>query len=156
MHHVFALNGTIGTTLVAGGKLVTLPKFTPDTFANAIKVYKVWNQNTWIHFWTLGLGNVSLNSPPFCIWSLHWSRFLPVALTSPLKTCPVWSISTLLRRPRVRKSSDSSKAKHPIAYMEKVPLEWRTTIRVYQLHVKYDPISQDGEWLRRPQTLWWR
>ena len=41
MFHMFALNGTITTTLVAGGKLVVLPKFDPDLYVKAIKTHKV-------------------------------------------------------------------------------------------------------------------
>ncbi len=41
MYHIYAFNGLMGTCLRAGERIVTLPKFTPDTYVDAIKKHKV-------------------------------------------------------------------------------------------------------------------
>lgn len=41
MYHLFAMNVTMTPTLFQGGKFVIMPKFEPDTFANALSNHKV-------------------------------------------------------------------------------------------------------------------
>ncbi len=41
MYHIYAFNGILTTSLGHGDRVVSLPKFMPDTYIDAIKQHKV-------------------------------------------------------------------------------------------------------------------